>query len=81
MEHFPVFVGSALFAVVAKVPNETVNRACLVYSVARIVYAVAYLTVEKVQFSYIRSLAWWTSNFSCVYLLWRSGQALNAGLA
>lgn len=80
MEHFPVFIGSALFAVVAKVPNETVNRACLAYSLARVVYSVAYLTVAKVNCSYIRSLAWWASNFSCVYLFWKSGQAFNAGL-
>lgn len=77
MEHFPVFVGSALFAVVAKVPNEAVNRACAVYSVARVVYAVAYLAVDNVRFSYIRSLAWWSSNFACLYLFWQSGKALN----
>ncbi|KAL6251061.1 hypothetical protein RBB50_001269 [Rhinocladiella similis] len=80
MEHFPVFIGSALFATVAKVPNETVNKACLVYSVARAVYAVVYLAVDNVKLSYIRSLAWWTSNFACIYLLWHSGKALNAGL-
>lgn len=81
MEHFPVFVGSVLFAVVSKLNNETINRTCTVYSLARIVYAVAYLAVDKVQYSYIRSLAWWTSNFSCIYLLWQSGKALNSGVA
>jgi len=80
MEHFPMFIGSALFAVVAKVPNESVNGACLAYSVARAVYAVAYVAVDNVKYSYIRSLAWWASNFSCFYLLWQSGKALNAGL-
>ncbi|EXJ81975.1 hypothetical protein A1O1_08042 [Capronia coronata CBS 617.96] len=78
MEHFPVFIGSILFAVVAKVPNDTINRACMIYSVARLVYAIAYLAVDKVQLSYIRSLAWWASNLSCVYLFWQSGRALNA---
>ena len=76
-----MFIGSALFAVVSKVPNETINGTCWIYSVARIVYAAAYLLVDKVQFSYIRSLAWWTGNISCLYLLWQSGTAMNAGLA
>lgn len=79
VEHFPMFIGSALFATVAKVPNETINRACLAYSIARLVYAVAYLAFDKVQLSYLRSLAWWASNFTCFYLLWRSGKALNSG--
>ncbi|KAJ9638688.1 hypothetical protein H2204_004164 [Knufia peltigerae] len=80
MEHFPMFVGSALFATVAKVPNDSINKACLVYSVARVLYAVLYLTVDNVKLSYVRSLTWWTSNFACIYLLWQSGKALNAGL-
>ncbi|KAK5264152.1 hypothetical protein LTR99_002816 [Exophiala xenobiotica] len=81
MEHFPMFIGSALFATVAKVPNETINKACLVYSASRLVYAVAYLTVDKAKLSYIRSLAWWASNFTCLYLLWQSGKTMNASLA
>lgn len=80
MEHFPVFVGSALFAIVSKVPNETINRACTVYSVARVVYGVAYVVVDNVKYSYIRSVAWWASNISCLYLLWKSGKAMSAGL-
>ncbi|KIV78884.1 hypothetical protein PV11_06489 [Exophiala sideris] len=78
VDHFPMFIGSALFATVAKVPNETVNRACLVYTIARLVYAAAYLTIDKVALSYIRSLAWWAGNFTCMYLLWQSGKALNS---
>ena len=81
IEHFPMFIGSALFAVVSKVPNETINRACTVYSLARVVHGIAYLVTDTVKFSYIRSLAWWASTFSCLYLLWQSGSALNAGLA
>ncbi|EXJ77519.1 hypothetical protein A1O3_09746 [Capronia epimyces CBS 606.96] len=81
VEHFPMFIGSVLFAVVSSVGNETINRACVIYSVARIVYAVVYLTVDTEQLSYTRSLTWWTSNISCLYLLWQSGKALNAGIA
>jgi uncharacterized MAPEG superfamily protein len=83
MEHFPVLVGSALFATVAKVPNKTINKACLVYSASRLVYAVAYLTIDmdRAKLSYIRSLAWWASNFTCMYLLWQSGKTMNASLA
>ncbi len=46
---------------------------------SRVIYAVAYLTVIKVSLSYVRSLAWWASSFSCIYLLWLSGQALSLG--
>jgi len=81
MEHFPMFIGSALFATVAKVPTETINKACLVYSASRLVYAAAYLTIDKHKLSYIRSLAWWASSFTCMYLLWQSGKTMNASLA
>ncbi|EXJ71351.1 uncharacterized protein A1O5_05158 [Cladophialophora psammophila CBS 110553] len=43
-EHFPVFAGGVLFASVTRVANEKINAACLVYGVARAIYAVAYLS-------------------------------------
>merc|ERR1712000_773434 len=61
--------------------TETINKACLVYSASRLVYAAAYLTIDKHKLSYIRSLAWWASSFTCMYLLWQSGKTMNASLA
>lgn len=77
MEHFPVFAASALFATVADVSNTQINGACAIYTAARIVYAVSYLAVEDVKYSYIRSLAWWFGNFACLNLFWASCKTLN----
>ncbi|KAK5946407.1 hypothetical protein PMZ80_000550 [Knufia obscura] len=77
MEHFPVFATSVVFATVAGVSNAHINGACAVYTAARIVYAVSYLVIERVEHSYIRSLAWWASNVACLNLLWTAGGALN----
>lgn len=76
MEHYPVFVACILLATVSKVPNATINRVCAIYSIARFVYTVAYLLVDKWKHSWVRSLAWWISNFSCMYLFWQSGKTL-----
>jgi len=77
MEHFPVFAASAIFATVAGVSNPHINGVCTIYTTARIVYAVSYLVIEKVEYSYIRSLAWWASNIACLNLFWAAGKALN----
>jgi len=76
MENYPVFLGCILFATVSKVPSQTINRVCAIYSIARIVYVVAYLFVGRWKHSWIRSLSWWIGNFSCIYLFWKSGKAL-----
>lgn len=79
MEHYTVFIGSILFATVAKVPNGTINRVCTIYSASRVVYALAYLYIVRVKWTYVRSLAWWVSNVACMYLLWQSGKRLSVG--
>ena len=45
------------------------------------VLGIYYLTIDKHKLSYIRSLAWWASSFTCMYLLWQSGKTMNASLA
>jgi len=77
MEHFPMFVASTLFATVAGVSNAQINGACAIYTAARIVFAISYLVIEKAEYSYIRSLAWWAGNFACLNLLWAAGKALD----
>lgn len=72
VEHFPMLVGSLLFALQAGVPNHTINRSALVYTGARIAYAAAYLLIEDVKLSYLRSLLWWAGNVTCLRLLWLS---------
>ena len=77
MEHFPVFAASAVFATVAGVSNTHINGACAIYTAARIVFAISYLTVERVKYSYVRSFAWWVSNFACLNLFWVAGNTMN----
>lgn len=79
MEHFPVFAAAIIFATVAGVSVVKINAACAVYTAARIAFAFVYLATDKLGLTYIRSLAWWTSNFACIYLYWIAGKALNAG--
>lgn len=79
MEHFPVALGAFIFATIAGVKTTNINLACAVYTASRVIYAVAYLVIERVQFTMIRSWAWWVSNFACIYLYWTAGKTLNAG--
>lgn len=79
MEHFPVFIGATVFATVAGVNNVGINTACAIYTASRVAYAVVYLGTAKVGLTYVRSLAWWISNFACIYLYWTAGKAFNAG--
>ncbi len=80
MEHFPLFVGSVLFASAGAVSNQRINVGCLAYGVARVIYSAAYLGVGRdVRLSYVRSLSWWASTWACLWLLWESGKGLNAG--
>ena len=80
VEHFPVFAAAALFATVAGVSNTQINGACAIYTAARVVFAVCYLTIERVHLTYFRSLAWWVGNFACLNLLWAAGKAMNKGV-
>lgn len=79
MEHFPVLVAAVVMAILAGLPNETLNRACVWYTAARLVYAVSYLTAEDRASSMVRSVAWWVGNGTCIRLLWLSGKAMSGG--
>jgi uncharacterized MAPEG superfamily protein len=81
IENYPVWLGSVLFATLAKVPNETINKVCVIYTAARLAHAVAYLTTTTVNYSYIRTVAWKVGLVSYVYLFWQSAKYLNAGIA
>jgi uncharacterized MAPEG superfamily protein len=55
----------ALIAVYAGVPNETVNRFGICYTVSQIAFSVCYSYIETQNMSYLRSAAWWSGNISC----------------
>jgi len=76
-ENYILFVGATAFATVAGIEPELINRAGLVYTLARFAYAAIYIFVDSPIWSLTRSLAWWVGNISCLFLLWRAGQKLN----
>jgi uncharacterized MAPEG superfamily protein len=77
VENFPLLVAGLLFASYAGVPRQTINATALTYTVARICYGAIYILIDRLGWSLLRSLTWWTGNLSCLYLLWKAGSALN----
>lgn len=63
---------------VAKLNAETINMVGLTYSILRIGYVQAYFYFEDYRLSFIRSILWHFSNFSCFYGIWFAGKALQA---
>jgi uncharacterized MAPEG superfamily protein len=78
MEHWPVLAAATILSIIAKVPNETVNTASLIYTVSSVAYGLAYIFTTDVKYSYIRSTFWWICNLNVLYLFYISGQALNS---
>lgn len=78
VENLPLLMSSTLFATYAGVSNERINTAALIYSCARVAYAISYVYTEDLTLSYLRSLLWWTGTGNCLALLWRAGQAMNS---
>jgi uncharacterized MAPEG superfamily protein len=77
IENYILFVGAMGFATFAGVEPELVNRAGLVYTVARIAYGLIYVLVDRRYLSLLRSVSWWVGNISCLWLLRRAGSKLN----
>ncbi|RMZ75877.1 hypothetical protein DV737_g5100, partial [Chaetothyriales sp. CBS 132003] len=78
VEHFAMFAASAALAAAAGVPNEVVNKACLVYTLLSLSYGAAYLLITNPLLSYSRSVLWWAGSATCFYLLSQAGKKLNA---
>ena len=70
---------SQLFAHHAGLPNATINKLCLAYSVIRVFYAWCYLNITTREASFLRSLAWWAGNIVCFTAFIKAGRAVNAG--
>jgi uncharacterized MAPEG superfamily protein len=79
VEGYPLFVGAVLFALVARLDHATINTACTVYTAARLAYGALYLLTETEPMSFLRTFAWYTATLSCLALIWKGGNALNAG--
>ncbi|KAF2845608.1 hypothetical protein T440DRAFT_261104 [Plenodomus tracheiphilus IPT5] len=81
VENYTFFVGAIGFATFAGVDSGVVNRAGLVYTVARVAYGFVYILVENRVWSQLRGITWWVGNSSCLYLLWKAGSKLNEMVA
>lgn len=67
-----------VFAKQAGLPNASVNRICLFYTTLRILYGYSYVNITSAGASWLRTLLWWTSSFTCFYAFWLGGNVLNA---
>lgn len=77
ISNLPFFWFAAGFAQLAGLPHPFINKLCVIYSLARAIYAYAYIHTTKHKFSYVRSLAWWAGNFTCFYALYATGKVMN----
>ena len=78
VEHFPFFVGAVLLATHAGLPGDMVNRYAMVYTIARVAYAILYVRVETKQMSWFRTACWWAGNITCIRLCYKATGALNS---
>jgi len=77
VENYTFFVGAVAFATFAGVDRVCVNRAGLMYTVARVAYGVVYILIGHDVWSQFRGVLWWVGNLSCLYLLRKSWGKLN----
>ncbi|KAI0867114.1 hypothetical protein F4860DRAFT_456447 [Xylaria cubensis] len=78
VENYTLFVAAMGFATFAGVEPHLINRAGLLYTVARFVYGAVYIFIDHDVWSQIRGITWWTGNLSCLWLLYRAGVKLNS---
>ena len=69
VEGFAFFAAAILTATFAGVPAETINAIGIWYSVSRISHSLLYSYIETKSWSYLRSVAWWSGNISCITAL------------
>ncbi|KAL2818728.1 hypothetical protein BDW59DRAFT_151912 [Aspergillus cavernicola] len=76
VENYALLVAAVGMASLAGVSNVVINRACLTYTIARVVYGAVYILVESDTWSQARGICWWVGNLSCLTLLWKAGGLL-----
>lgn len=71
-----MLIESVLLSVVAGVPHETINTIGAWYTLSRVAYSLCYSHIESAGPSYLRSVAWWSGNISCITALVMAGKKL-----
>lgn len=69
VEGFAFFAAAILTATFAGVPSDTINAIGIWYSFSRISHSLCYTYIESNPWSYLRSVAWWSGNISCITAL------------
>ncbi|GAB7344111.1 hypothetical protein MBLNU457_2012t1 [Dothideomycetes sp. NU457] len=76
LENFTLFAPCLLFGLHAGLPAATIQRACAVYTAARVAFGVSYIAIEDEKLSYLRSAIWWVGTLTCLNLLRRGSAQL-----
>ncbi|KAL4989989.1 hypothetical protein BDW68DRAFT_175351 [Aspergillus falconensis] len=78
VENYALLVGAVAMASVAGVERVSINRAVVGYTLARIAYAIVYVTVDSPKWSQLRGVCWWAGNLCCLSLLRKAAWVLGA---
>ncbi|KAL4773252.1 hypothetical protein BDW60DRAFT_30343 [Aspergillus nidulans var. acristatus] len=78
VENYALLVGAVAMATVAGVERVSINRAVVLYTLARTAYAVVYITIDTPRLSQLRGVCWWVGNLCCLNLLRKAASLLGA---
>ncbi|KAL4733927.1 hypothetical protein BDV11DRAFT_199236 [Aspergillus similis] len=78
VENYALLVGAVAMATVAGVERVSINRAVVLYTLARVAYAVVYITIDTPKLSQLRGVCWWVGNLCCLNLLRKAASLLGA---
>ncbi|PWY97339.1 hypothetical protein BCV70DRAFT_202920 [Testicularia cyperi] len=81
VEHLPVFVGAILSLQFAGASNRLINRVAGTYLTVRTIYAGLYIGFETEAASMLRTIAWWSSNITCIYAFIEAAKKINHNVA
>lgn len=65
-----------LLAVQAGLPSETINKIGASFTLCRVVFGLAYIYIESEGLSFLRSIAYWGGNISCISAIVMAGRKL-----
>jgi uncharacterized MAPEG superfamily protein len=77
IENYPLFQGGVLLALHAKIDVARMNGICALYTIARLAYAAAYISVEDDTAAQIRGILWWIGNGCFLTLMGMAGREMN----
>lgn len=67
---------SVLLSDQAGLPSETINKIGVSFTLARVVFGLAYIYIESEGMSFLRSIAYWSGNITCISAIVMAGKML-----